>query len=308
MMRRVLLLLFSVFFLYGKSQPWQQAAGPAGGYVFDLTSSGNNLYAATNAGVFVSGDEGASWTAINSGLPTTQGASRLAADGSNLVLLLNLTRYSDDGGANWNLSLNGAIFENVTKVGHVFFGSGCKGVQKSYNGRQWINASSGIPPKEVDGDNCVYTVYLYGNKLLASTMLGIYHSDTSGVSWSLTFEGETGFRSFAHLGNKLFAGSSNGIYRSLDTGRTWAYVNLNAPDKYINALLAKDSLLFAATMDGLLVSADSGLTWQGAGAGISEPNVQALTVINNSVFAATGTFCSALDSCSLPASISPFFQ
>jgi len=63
---------------------WIQTNGPNGGEVICLAASGTNLYAGTsNSGVFLSTNNGTSWTAVNSGLTNTLVQS-LAVSGTNL--------------------------------------------------------------------------------------------------------------------------------------------------------------------------------------------------------------------------------
>lgn len=61
-----------------------QTNGPYGGYVYSLAVSGTNLFAGTyGGGVFLSTNNGTSWTEVNSGLTNTYVWS-LAVSGTNL--------------------------------------------------------------------------------------------------------------------------------------------------------------------------------------------------------------------------------
>ncbi len=64
-------LLLAILFLsipFSFSQ-WQQTAGPSGGEVNCFLVNGNNLFAGTSGGAFLSTNNGSSWTAVNNGLP-----------------------------------------------------------------------------------------------------------------------------------------------------------------------------------------------------------------------------------------------
>ena len=50
---------------------WVQTNGPYGGIVFSFAVSGTNLFAGTWSGVFLSTNNGTSWTAVNTGLTNT---------------------------------------------------------------------------------------------------------------------------------------------------------------------------------------------------------------------------------------------
>ncbi|HTO34828.1 MAG TPA: hypothetical protein VLZ72_01200, partial [Flavobacterium sp.] len=63
---------------------WQQTSGPEGGSVLSLAISGTNIFAGTyGGGVFLSSNNGSSWTEVNNGLPSTRVLS-LAISGTNI--------------------------------------------------------------------------------------------------------------------------------------------------------------------------------------------------------------------------------
>ena len=64
---------------------WVQVGQPKGGWITDLSVKGPNLYASTRqGGIFLSTDNGDSWTAINSGLPKKTDFQAIAVSGENL--------------------------------------------------------------------------------------------------------------------------------------------------------------------------------------------------------------------------------
>jgi hypothetical protein len=63
---------------------WVQTNGPYGGFVYSLATSGTNIFAgAYGAGILLSTNNGASWTAVNNGL-TNRYVYALAVSGTNL--------------------------------------------------------------------------------------------------------------------------------------------------------------------------------------------------------------------------------
>ena len=58
-------LLFITCTLYAQ---WGRTSGPEGGYTYDFVSSGLYFYAGTMGGVFVTSDNGISWTPVNNGI------------------------------------------------------------------------------------------------------------------------------------------------------------------------------------------------------------------------------------------------
>jgi len=62
---------------------WIQTKGPYGGQINSFAVSGSNLFAGTGGGVFLSTNNGKSWTEINDGL-TSLYVNGIAVDGENL--------------------------------------------------------------------------------------------------------------------------------------------------------------------------------------------------------------------------------
>jgi hypothetical protein len=78
---------------------WVQTGGPEGGIIHALAVSGTNLFAGTWNGVFLSRDNGKSWTAINSGWPAETQVTCLGVSGAYLFA-------GTYGGGVWRLSLS----------------------------------------------------------------------------------------------------------------------------------------------------------------------------------------------------------
>ena len=79
--------LLVAFCLFTNTNPlhsqWIQTNGPYGGDVYCFAVSGTNLFAGTGDGVFLSTDNGTSWTQASTGLTSTL-VSALAVSGTNL--------------------------------------------------------------------------------------------------------------------------------------------------------------------------------------------------------------------------------
>ena len=87
-MKRILQFLFVVYCLFTSTNllpaQWIQTNGPSEGQVQSLFVSGSNLFAGTvNGGVYLSTDNGTSWTVVNAGLTNTSVKS-FAVYGLNL--------------------------------------------------------------------------------------------------------------------------------------------------------------------------------------------------------------------------------
>ena len=81
-----ILLLFSILCFGGTAHSqWTQTNGPYGGTVNCFAVSGTNLFAGiSGGGVFLSTNNGTSWTAVNTGLPANTSVNSFAVSGTNL--------------------------------------------------------------------------------------------------------------------------------------------------------------------------------------------------------------------------------
>ena len=68
-----------IFFTVAVNAQWVQTNGPNGGTVNCFAISDTNIYAGTNGGVFLSTNNGTSWTAINTGLTNIMSMLLLSA-------------------------------------------------------------------------------------------------------------------------------------------------------------------------------------------------------------------------------------
>jgi photosystem II stability/assembly factor-like uncharacterized protein len=174
-----------------------------------LAVSGNNIFAAVTpppnwysppvndsiapappsftSGAYLSTNNGASWTAINSGLPSAVGFC-FAVSGGNIFAGMD----SGMGGG-----------------GGVYLSSN--------NGTSWTAIDSGFP------NAAVFCFAVSGNNVFAATAGGVYLSTNNGISWTKVNSGLTDstvssitvipVSSFAISGNTMYAGTNNGVWR-----------------------------------------------------------------------------------------------
>ena len=82
---RSILVLFLLSLMHAgvAHAQWVQTNGPYGGMIISFAVSGTNLFAGTGGGVFLSTNNGTSWTEVNNGLTNTH-VYTLAVSGTNL--------------------------------------------------------------------------------------------------------------------------------------------------------------------------------------------------------------------------------
>jgi hypothetical protein len=67
-MNKLVLAISLTLFAFIVNAQWIQTNGPVGGTVNCVAISGTNIFAGTKGGIFLSTNNGSSWTAVNNGL------------------------------------------------------------------------------------------------------------------------------------------------------------------------------------------------------------------------------------------------
>jgi len=243
------------------------------------------LYAGVNGGgVFQSPDDGATWTALNSGLRFV-GINAIAvidtllfAANHNGVYIHHVYGWPESETVN---SPPGVICL-LANGDQLFAGTIGSGVYVSYHrGIGWV--SSGLSNKRV------YALALDGTKLFAGTDGGVFLSTNNGSSWNSAGLTNQWVTCFAAIGTNLFAGTEgSGVFLTSDDGVSWTEVRANQQiPPHVYALAAQDTLFFAGALDGVYVYYNNGSKWTGRSAGLSERQVYALTVYDADLFAGT---------------------
>ena len=185
-------------------------------------AGGFNLFAGTwgkygsGEGVFISTDNGVSWTKVNSGLQdinvTTLAVSPNGAGGSNLF---------------------------AGTFAGVFFSTN--------NGMSWTKASSDSLIRSVN------SLAVNGSNLLAGAWGGVYLSTDNGINWTASNTGMTNnsINCFAVSDTNTFAGTPGGVFLSTNNGSNWMAVTRNLADTNVHALVVSGKYLFAETDSGV---------------------------------------------------------
>src|SRR5664280_2625467 len=102
-MKHILILMQFLFFYNGVlNAQWVQTNISNSGYVNSLTVSGNNIFAGTDNGVYLSTNSGASWAQVNNGLPLYKPIYSLDVIGNNIFAgTFGGIYLSTNNGTNW---------------------------------------------------------------------------------------------------------------------------------------------------------------------------------------------------------------
>lgn len=228
-----------------------------------LAAKGNEIFAGTKDGVFLSNNNGTSWTKVNSGITGVninslmeyKGKILAGTDGNGVYLSdTNVT----SGWTPADSGLTGAYVSGLGVINGRIFAGTDKGISMSTdNGISWKNMS----PSSIRNVN---TLLVNGSDLFAGTSEGIFLSSDNGSNWNEVDSGITkkDILCFAVKDNNLFAGTyGGGIFRSTDDGRSWTQVNSGLTNVYVWSIAVSGDNIFAGTHNGLFISANDGSNW-----------------------------------------------
>ena len=276
---------------------WIQTNGPYNGNVMTFAVSGTNLFAGTpGGGVFLSTNNGTSWSPVSSGLTNTN-VLALAVSGTNLFAgtygggVFLSTNY----GTSWtavNTGLTNTYVSALAVSGtNLFAGTSGGGVFLSTNnGTSWTPGNSGLI------NNDVRCLAVSDTNVFAGTVGGgVFRSTTNGTTWTQVNNGltnitDTGIYALAVSGTNLFAGGSAGvIFLSTNSGTSWSQVSSVLTNTNVIALAVSGTNLFAGTDlgGGVFLSTNSGRSWTAVNSGLTNTNVFTLAVSGTNLFAGT---------------------
>lgn len=268
-----------------------------------INSSGNVFAGTLGEGVFMSTNNGASWSAANNSL-TNYFVRALAVSGSGNVFAGTYggVFLSTSNGALWSAINNGLTntYVNALAVsagGSVFAGTNGGGVFLSTNnGAGWTAVNKGITPTIINA----LAMSGSGN-VFAGTYSGIFLSTNNGASWTTVNSGLSDTSVYSLIINKsgnVFAGTNGGIFLSTNNGALWTAVNNGLTNKSVYSLAISGSTIFAGTLGGgVFLSMNNGASWSAANNGLSNTSIYSLAISDSTIFAGTnggGVFISPL--------------
>jgi len=220
------------------------------------------------AACYRSEDGGATWSPLG---PATDGWGVWAdpADGDHAILSTSNGIYiTTNGGVDWNLTLSGTCYANVSvKDGVIYAPIVGAGVYESANGgATWTSYSSGIVA------NFWYASTATAEGVLVGHYGGIYRTSAPASSWVVSQTGLNNafVRTISYYADRgeLWAGTDqSGLWRSLDYGRTWELKSTGLDQWATYRLTPKDhehgqgDRMFITTSTGVYRSTDHGENW-----------------------------------------------
>lgn len=237
--------------------------------VNDIETSATHIFVGTESGLFISGDEGQTWTSAGAGLPIETHILSLAAIGSSLFVGTETgVSLSTDNGESWRPVYSDVMVEGLVAIGPDLVANAAFEDHVSHdNGATWEASDQlpfGMEGPMMEGGECLYRLnHIYdrfsysldGGKSWADAALPL-HAACVLASGSSLFAG-TGESYGKGADPDAAAEAANSVFRSADGGKTWQRVG--APfSANINDLAAIGPYIFIGTDRGLYVCGDSG--------------------------------------------------
>jgi photosystem II stability/assembly factor-like uncharacterized protein len=274
---------------------WQQTNLPYDVHVLCFTVDGMNIFAGTTGGIFLSTDNGKSWSGVYSGL-TNSFTNALALSGSNLFAATSEGVFlSTNNGTNWTYANSGMPYYDgysvlaLAAIGANIFAAkpNCGVFLSTNNGASWTDVNSNLT------NNLINCLLASGTNLFAGDYQGGIHLSTnSGTSWTDINTGLRGNQilTMAENGNTILVGSySGGAFRTTDNGASWADINSGLSYSYtVNAFAVSGKNIFTLTGDGkVYYSPNNGTNWIVVNPDWSEPSFYSLAVSDMYLFVGT---------------------
>ncbi|MDP2385069.1 MAG: hypothetical protein Q8M29_01740 [Bacteroidota bacterium] len=296
------------------------------GIVF-VVVSGENIYALTQeAGMYISIDEGATWTKTKlNGIPDTIKINDIVVSGNKMVAGTRGAGVfiSEDNGKNWKPANNGLFDTTAYKLYCA------QSVEKENKEGYWKKSYAGYSDsaklynqtmsefrnpdfkKYITNTLQVSSIAISGKNLYAYLPYAIFSSTDNGKNWTKVSVGERLLKSgnpVALAGGKenIFAYCGSELQRSKDNGKTWKKLHIEIPpdtayvgeggivqygDKTIETIVINGKTIYAGTNNGVFVSIDEGDHWKAINNGLpNTKRISALAVSGKTLFVSPGDY------------------
>lgn len=252
---------------------------------------GANFYVGTNKGIFRSGDEGATWSALNTGLPDDAVYSIVKSGSAWYAGMYQTGVYRSEDGTTWRPMNSGLTLLQVWGMyatpTTIYAGTHGNGVFKVANtDTTWASIKNGFENADVR------TFYGKNATIYVGSFSGILKSPDNGATWAAVGLPRTVISSLTTNGQSVFTGIfAGGVARTDDSGETWNKVNNGAmrTATIVQCLATKGSSVFAGIYgtEGIYRTDDNGVKWAIANNGLPASTVWDIVVSGADILAAT---------------------
>lgn len=261
----------------------------SGGYVHPdqqaiafAPSNPNIIYTGNDGGMYISTDNGTSWTAINTGLAITQ-FYKMGVDQKNNAATYggsqdNGTHGSPEGAPNWSAigGGDGGYVSVDPQNSNLIYGSFQQGVMWKLNLATNDQYILNLPAKEVDAPLFIapHIIDPNNNNFLYHGRKHLYVSADAGQSWDVLntlppLEGSISTIGISRPHDfKLYVGTSRGEVYTTEDGDTWQSISNGLPKRFVTDILPswKEPQTAYLSLSGfgtghVFKTTDGGKTW-----------------------------------------------
>jgi photosystem II stability/assembly factor-like uncharacterized protein len=274
---------------------WEKIYEPNDGSTTSMLSDGSNIFLGVIGGLFVSSDNGDSWSGIDTNLTNIYSVDAIAEMGGSIFAAMGdgggVFRFTknDTGWVAFNTVLPGSssrtfvlsfAVEGNTLLGGTFTGT-CFSAD---SGRSWQLLPSAPSYAEVLGT--------YNSEVFAAVRdSGIFRSSDTGASWIHTNTGlgrDSNFvESFFELDNDFLAGAGGDVFKYDMNDSSWVKLdsNLFLIGDISNFSSASSNLFMGTDGAGVWLSRDSGVSWSKINTGLTDTSIGAIAANSTYLFA-----------------------
>lgn len=268
---------------------WEQTNGPSNGNIWAIgIDEGDVIYAADDAKLFKSKDDGDSWELVKDWTSEADEIVEIVFNDSGHIFVGTFggagVYRSTDEGQTWLYPAFSLPGVNDIKIGHnsdIIAGTMLNVWISTDNGYNWVVKNQGLPGQTIVvcvfvDENENYFIGTYG-----SGIDRIYKSTNFGESWFTSGNGITTLAVISlkeTISNILFAGSADGqgIHRSTDGGLNWEFLTIGLPVISADYILESNSLGFVfagMSSGGVYRSTNNGEYWMEYNSGLTNETI-----------------------------------
>lgn len=249
-----------------------------------MISTGTKLVGLYGSSIFVSSDNGLTWTSSNTGL--SGNVNSIANLGETLFAgTSNGVYVSNNGGSIWLQSVSGIGSAQAVNLLHahnnyMFAATSYSVYRSSNNGQLWAAATL-----TTGFDNINY-IASQGNSMILGRSNTRYTSEDNGATWTLLQGSQTIYQAQVKgTNNSLLALGSQQVYRSTDKAKTWTSVNLQG---YFTILETSGHYAVVSGSNySVYISSDGGQSWLQNDGGLNGNSVSSFVFHKNYLLAST---------------------
>jgi hypothetical protein len=257
-------------------------------YTVSVALLGNNIYAGTGDGLFISTNFGGSWSSCDFGYSGSSVYSVIAFPGYLFIGANgNGIFRSTNGGINWTHVMTYGVIQSLYKNGDSIYAVSSEGIfSSSDNGNSWNSISGNLPGFGYDITKCGNNIYVAGS--------GIYRSTNNGASWNSVNTGLTENNTLSIVSNNttIFTGTeTKGVFAADNANPVWIQKNAGLHSLTVSSMAGNgNDIYISVPSKGILISTNGGTLWTERINGLTNLNVSTIIFINNVLITGTTNF------------------